>query len=368
MLMTIRIPSQLKEKVDQLVNKGLYPDFSSMAVVAIENLLVAEEEHAGTAPASLQPEAQPGPATPPAVSARPPFGTLPRRIIAPSPRLPAFAWHGTPEAAARQQRDFPGDRFAKGEKVCVERWLFGQQNRVVPLKVNARLLLTVLSDMADEPLLPVVTASMSAHAVAVGEAFSRIDSENGRKKDDALATAFPSPDSEKSRQRFADQFVATENSQGELTGMLIDWKLGAVDRKKGKTYLYPTAACIVFADMHSPLLDNEHPDGIVTRFSDEELNWILQHIAAHVHVESFAFNTLLKGIVAGHKDPQSLDKYVRDIGLIEREKTTDDFVATQRAGAVSRMADIDLVRRVRDGVRVSYEITARGHQWMNALT
>jgi hypothetical protein len=264
-------------------------------------------------------------------------------------------------------KGFPPDRYSRGDKVSLERWLFGQQNRVLPLKVNARLLLALLADKDEQPLMSAIAEEMSMYAVAVAEKLAQIDDEKGHKKDDALCTAFPATQSDKSRARYADQFIAYENGHGELSGMLIDWKLAAVERKKGKSFLFPTQACLAFANLPSPLLDTESQTGAIIRFSDEELSWALNHVAQNVHVESFAFVTVLRAISGGANDPTSLDRYLHENGVVEHEKTSDDFVATQRAGAVSRMADLDLIRRVRNGVRITYDITLRGHTWLNAF-
>jgi len=199
----------------------------------------------------------------------------------------------------------------------------------------------------------------------VTEALRRIDQQRDHKKEDLLATAFPEPDSDKSKQRYANQFIASESRKGELNGMLIDWKLATVERKKGKTYLYPTSACSAFADLLSPLFDAKTLPEVITKFSEEELEWLLNHLTEHVHVESYAFAILLKGIQAGANDPTTLDQHLRQSGALANEKdTTNEFVYTQRTGALSRMVDLDLVQRIRNGVRISYAPTSRGEIWL----
>src|ERR1700688_4573196 len=49
MLIYIRISEALKAKADQLVSRGQYSDLSAVVAVAIENLMVAEQEHSGSA-------------------------------------------------------------------------------------------------------------------------------------------------------------------------------------------------------------------------------------------------------------------------------------------------------------------------------
>lgn len=362
MLVTIRITSKLKENVDQLVQIGHYPDFNAAAVVALENLVVTEQEHAShgetLSSPSPKPQATPAPAAQATASSSEESDA----------RVSCFLWSGTPQKAKDLVHDFPPDRFSRGDKVPVERWLFGQQNRLLPLKVNARLLLAQLAAFKIQPLLSEVADEVSAHATEATAALQRIDQQRDHKKEDLLATGLPAPDSDKSKQRYADQFIASENSAGELSGMLIDWKLATVERKKGKTYLYPTPACAEFADLSNPLLDVTTIPAVIAKFSEDELNWMLRHLAEYVHIESFAFAILLKGIQAGANDPTSLDAHLRASGaLADNKRTSDEFVSTQRAGALSRMADLDLIRRIRNGVRISYAATPRGEAWLKEL-
>jgi len=361
MLVTIRVTSQLKESVDQLVQTGHYPDFNTAAVVALENLVVTEQEHAS-------PNENPSARVPKPRATQ--YAVEQATAITPASdegdtRVSCFLWSGTPQKAKELVHDFPPDRFARGDKVPVERWLFGQQNRLLPLKVNARLLLAQIAAFKIQPLLNEVADEVSALAADATTALQRIDQQRDHKKEDLLATGLPAPDSDKSKQRYADQFIASENSAGELSGMLIDWKLATVERKKGKTYLYPTPACAEFADLANPLLDVTTIPPVITKFSEDELSWMLRHLAEYVHIESFAFAILLKGIQAGANDPTSLDAHLRQSGaLADNKRTSDEFVSTQRAGALSRMADLDLVRRIRNGVRITYATTPRGETWL----
>lgn len=362
MLITLRITSQLKEKVDLLVQSGHYPDFNVAAVVALENLVTTEQEHA-----SLELSGAAAPAV--AMATESPTSIPPSAISVPALReVSCFLWQGTPEKVLALVHDYPADRFSRGDLVPVERWLFGQQNRVFPLKVNARLLLAQLAAFKVAPSLDLVADELSEQASRVTDALHRIDEQRGHKKEDLLTTGMPESDSDKSKQRYANQFIAMENSAGELSGMLIDWKLATVERRKGKTFIYPTPACPIFADLVNPLLDASSPPAVIAKFSEEELTWLLSHLREHVHIESYAFATLLKGIASGANEPTSLDRHLRESGaLANNKKTTDEFVSTQRAGAVSRMADLDLIRRVRNGVRITYAATARGESWLKTI-
>jgi hypothetical protein len=49
------------------------------------------------------------------------------------------------------------------------------------------------------------------------------------------------------------------------------------------------------------------------------------------------------------------------------EKLSQSFLASQRSGAVSRMSDLNLVSRVRDGIRVSYVLTDEGTAFLDRM-
>jgi hypothetical protein len=95
------------------------------------------------------------------------------------------------------------------------------------------------------------------------------------------------------------------------------------------------------------------------------VTFLLDHINAHVHVERSAYFTLLHAIENGFETPERLDKA---LGEMARETTDRElpasFIATQRSGAISRMADLGLVARQRTGVRVAYIVTNQGHAFM----
>jgi hypothetical protein len=145
--------------------------------------------------------------------------------------------------------------------------------------------------------------------------------------------------------------------------MLLQWKFAGVRRAKNKTYLLPTKACLDFANLSNPLLDQTILEKPTEKFSQEEIAWLGDHIAKNVPVEACAYRTILSGLQDGKNTPDALDNFVRQ-NAKGKNYLTEAFVSTQRSGAVSRMADLNLIRRQRDGTKVSYEITELSEQWM----
>ncbi len=118
-----------------------------------------------------------------------------------------------------------------------------------------------------------------------------------------------------------------------------------------------------FANLINPLLDQPVLEKPAQKFSQEEIAWLGDHIAKNVPVEACAYRTILNGLQDGQKTPDALDHFVREHAKGKND-LTEAFVSTQRSGAVSRMADLNLIRRQRDGTKVSYEITELSEKWM----
>ncbi len=358
MLIYIRIEDTLKKRADELVSRGLYPDFNTVTTVALENLLMAEEEAAQRlgqiAPAAAVPQPVATVAAANAVTAVPPKVELSKSVL----------WDSSVTVPEKLIIPFPADLFRPDQNVPVEKWVFGQQNRVLPAKINARLFITLIAERGSELELFEAATEISTRAVNVFEFLSGLDKRFGHGKDDLLSTGFPEPGSEKAISRYANHFAAYESTQGNLTGMLIQWKLAGVKRVKNKTYLLPTQACLDFAALVNPLLDQPVNQKPGEKFSAEEMAWAVEHIRKHVPVEASAFTTILSGLRDGFTTPDAIDGYVREHA---REKTdvSPAFISTQRSGAFSRMADLNLVKRQREGTKVIYAITELGNTWLN---
>jgi hypothetical protein len=52
--------------------------------------------------------------------------------------------------------------------------------------------------------------------------------------------------------------------------------------------------------------------------------------------------------------------------VAEQAELTEPFLATQRTGAISRAIELKLIRRNRQGIRVTYEIEDAGRTFLNA--
>lgn len=260
----------------------------------------------------------------------------------------------------------PTDTWGKGQNVPLERWMFGQYNKLLPAKASCRALANLTARSGKGVALLEAAELISREATVLGRTLAHYDKRNRASRGNALATAFPTSvkdDAEKSRLRYAHQFVATVNKQGQVSGLLIDLKL--VNSGSGKlNRLSLTEAGKQFALLENPAIDALEPQGGL-RLSSEEVSFLLDHIASRVPVEDFAYRCILAAVSDGANTPSKIDQALRrHISAGKEGSLSESFLASQRSGAISRMEDLRLIVRERVGVRVSYALTEAGQRYM----
>jgi hypothetical protein len=158
--------------------------------------------------------------------------------------------------------------------------------------------------------------------------------------------------------------VAYQNSRGELSGLMVDLKLVNVALQRKERLLVPTSVAWEFARLPNPVLDGG-PNEIAQKFTPEERSMLLRHIASSALVEAFAYRTILEAVRDGNDTPDKIDAALKIYVTPDRaEKLTPSFLASQRSGAISRMSDLGLIERRREGVRVSYAMTEDGRSFL----
>ena len=254
----------------------------------------------------------------------------------------------------------PDDVWGPKQTVPIERWVFGQYNRLLPAKVSCRALANLIASGKTNEV-PEVALYIAKKAALLGQYLRGFDSATAAPRDEALATAFPPSGrrSEKGILRYANQFVGSTNKNGQLSGLLVSLKLAnhANGSKRAITLTEPGWR---FARLPNPALD---VDGEIpgNRFSPDEISFLLEHVAEHVPAERFAYQAILQAVTAQHNAPEALDKALAHLC---KQELSSSFLMSQRSGAVSRMSDLGLIERRRDGVRVEYATTERGQEFL----
>jgi Arc/MetJ-type ribon-helix-helix transcriptional regulator len=245
-------------------------------------------------------------------------------------------------------------------------WVFGQYNRYLPLKASCRAIAHLTIEWGPPLEVERAAESISRDALRLGEYLDRIDEERDLKRDQRLATAFPKPGSgeEKSRQRYANQFVAEVSKSGEYRGMPDSYQLIV---PADSSHLWLSETGWTFARLPNPILDSDEVNrGDPERLAQDEKEWLIQHIRERVPREEYAFRMILEALDQEVNTPGDIDAFLR-AEVPGVESVSDSYLTSQRSGAISRMADLSLVHRVRMGNRVKYEATEAGRDLFSSM-
>jgi len=357
-ILCLEIDVRTKVNLEELVQSGRYSDFSEAVSVAIANQLLLHRHARQQGGSFIVPTNDPlieGSKKPLTSIVPTNESTVPLIFSAATTELP----EGTNLGA------LPSDSFVPGAFVPVDRWIFGQHNKLLPVKASARALASMTIDSRGIPLAK-AASDIASQAVQLGDYLRELDDKRRLSRDEALAIAFPisqSDATDKARLRYANQFVGAVNKQGQLSGLLADFKLiSLVPGKEPRIRL--TEAGWNFAILENPILDRR--PAFTSKLSESEIRFLLEHIRSHVPAEDFAYRTILNACSEGANTPELLDEYLsKFVSPRQGSPFTPAFISTQRSGAISRMTDLRLVARNRTGVKVTYVASETGGQYVD---
>ena len=387
MILCFSCSPETKQKMDALIERGRYRDYGELVSVAVDNLILLAEELGDRGALVILGDAQEMTQGGLSDDKRTSVSDTGVRVGAAkiSPGILRGKHHSAPVTMKQVEHSIPSifrsvefpveptifaqpadDEITAGQEVSIDRWLFGQFNKLLPAKVNCRSLAHLTKDSPVGVSLEDATLKISDAAADFGAYLAEHDRKYDIGRDEAFSTAFPQggPGGEKSRLRYGNQFVGTVNSRGQLSGLLFEYKLANLSGSNPDNILL-TRAGWDFALMPNAVLD-EKQNSLLSKFSTEETEWVMEHIRRNVPVEYFAFRSLLTAIASGADTPEKLD--VALAGLIPRDSgrsLSTSYLASQRSGAISRMADLGLLKRLRSGVRVSYSVTDVGIHYID---
>ncbi|MFV2043985.1 MAG: hypothetical protein ACC700_12225 [Anaerolineales bacterium] len=251
------------------------------------------------------------------------------------------------------------------DQLSIDRWIFGQHNRLLPIKASCRAMANLLESDPDGLLLDKVSPDIAKSAAELGAVLRSIDNRYGLKRGDALATAFPSEGKRKhsSLDRYVSQFIGQITRDGRLTGLPADLKLLDKPARESELVIL-TEAGWEFALLKNPVLDKLNDD-LPSSLSQEERDYLINHISSKVPVEKAAYTAIVESIRSGFNTPTQLDDALRS--TMSNEKLVafgKSFLSSQRSGAVSRMADLGILERERDGAHVKYTTLPSSDQFV----
>lgn len=352
MIIYIDIDQKTKDCLDELVTSGKYRDYSEAASVALLNQLLLERAGQANKPSgAIGTENSKS-------TARDSSMSMTKLSNSTGRRPPAM--FSIPEPGAQlEAAPIPSDVFVPNASVPVDRWIFGQHNKLLPAKASCRGLAFLCTKNKNVPVTKAASEIASA-SVELGDFLREFDEKHGLSRDSSVSIGFPHSGSEtgdKARLRYANQFVGSLNKHGQLTGLLVDLKL--INSIKGKEIrIQLTKPGLEFMKLCNPVLDANGKDLQGGKFSEEEKSFLMDHILKHVPAEYSAYRTVIRALMDGANIPEKLDVVLSQLLSKRQGKPfTKAYVATQRSGVISRMSDLELIRKERDGIRVMYHAT-----------
>jgi hypothetical protein len=241
------------------------------------------------------------------------------------------------------------------ESVSKQR-IWGQVNRILPIKLATRFVLNCSTGKEDWPQLSDVLKPLGGAAAALGTHLEILDARAARKRDELLATGLPRVANEASWERFVTQFVARMTRDGKVyPGAICQFPLAVI--KDGRLAL--TGLGIDFAKARNPILDRGE---VESTLSDDEREFFVARVIAWVPAELHDFKTTIAAVQEGNTSPEALTAALANAIRSEDSATnwTEVMMRTHVSGVVSRMVDLGLLRRRWEGRRVSYEIPPQG--------
>ena len=344
----VDLPPTLADGMNKQVRIGKYKSPQEFIVAAIQNQLYIEsQELSEVAPTDVSsPVAAVSVASPP----EPPMRTVPP--IALSNLLSSEIDSVKTVALGTLERSAD---------------LWGQYNRLFPVKIVARVAAN-LAKQYDADYVPLWELQEKASEIAreLGKVVERKDKQLGRKRGTIISAGLPvGRDLDKATLRFKNQFVGYVGGKKE-TGYWIEGAaptlkfLDMVKDEKNSVRVGITASGLKFAVLSNPVIDLHDYS---TSLSPEEIDFLLGHIASEIPGEAKLMHLILRNVKKGAATPEELNDKVK--ALYTKQSTNE--VVSRRAGAVSRICELGLLNREKDGVKVTYVLTERGEKYLERL-
>lgn len=243
-------------------------------------------------------------------------------------------------------------------------WLWGQANRILPLKIGLRVLYAIIGS---EQWIELEEYRNKASNIAAG--FGTIirgyEDKKNKMRDERISAGLPDEKEFKSKVRYKSHFLAYMRKDRTLDGAMPYLRLVNLNKdEKGKILIGLTEPGLNFAKLDNPVLDLVDFE---KSFNEKEVDFYLDHISKNVKGESSAIKWLLEKLVNGLNEREEINKELeKEFGQIW--KASEAVINTQRAGLMARMFELGLIGKEKDGVKVSYKISNRGKRFLGNIS
>lgn len=355
MKVVVDMPDELVQQVRELIQQGEHKDAGEFVTMALENQ-VELELSGGTSSDMMTLEQAIGPETEQTRADG-------NQAIASSPSSGSYGLNALNRIEYDLVLTVPPpnlDRLDAGP-------LWGQYNRIFPVKLTLRVLANELRNQAVHATSQVdgsgkewISLDRFGQETAdiareYGLKIQQVDRNKSRGQGQRLSAALPiGDDPTKSKERFRSHFIGDTDQQGGLSGApahLLFIKIPT----NSPGLIGITENGLEFASKWNPLIDggvsSDQP------LSEDEAKYYLQYVQDRIPEEFNAMALTAASIEDGDNRPKSLTERVAPLN----ENWSEAQVNTVRSGLVSRMCELRLVERKRVGQRgVAYQLTDNG--------
>jgi hypothetical protein len=330
----VDIPGALEQKVRDVIAKGEFRDVNHFVNVAVENQLNAEQ----------------------ASWSKPFLDSIPNGASSTIEDLPA-------SSAVHENPSVKMTREAEDQEI-LDKILWGQYYRFLPVKLSLRLL---ANQSGDFPRLASFKDVACSAAEDLGAQLRKLDLASGKKSGEKISVSFPEHN-DKSRRRFKEQYIGfVRSSDKKSSGMLLTLRFARVFADKQAEVIGLTESGKQFAALENPVLDKHLAAPI---FSANETEFIVKHVCEKLPQEALHMGIILDNLLHGGKGRSdlnsSLDGFYRRFQPPGRT-WTKDMINLMRAGAMSRMWELGMIKKERSGLLVTYKATALGESYRPEL-
>lgn len=241
-----------------------------------------------------------------------------------------------------------------------ELWIWGQINKILPIKFVIRLLANRISEGDQYVRFEEFVQDACSLARSFGAVLLAYDKEVQRRRDERFSIGFPAgQNEEKALSRFALQFIGYIRKKDDvLSGALPSLKFANITEDNNNQLIGLTIAGLAFACLRNPILDDF---SFSSRLSKEEVDFYLLHISKNVPGEAYVFKLILSLIEDGTNTREGINTAIQQY---TPSGWSSKVLNTQRAGAMSRLFELGLIEKLRDSIFVKYIVTDRGRDFL----
>jgi Arc/MetJ-type ribon-helix-helix transcriptional regulator len=344
----IDITQKQAEEIESFIKKGKYHSFAQFITTAVENQIYIENSEVGEEKLESK-------------NKRINNVSQPDVIIKDENKITIVEIKSQPKLVSIptfQQLSCSSQKFE--EEKC---WLWGQANRILPLKIGLRVLYAIIGS---EQFIELEEYRNKAADIAAGfgTLIRGYEDKKNKMRDERISAGLPDEKEFKSKVRYKSHFLAYMRKDGTLDGAMSYLRFVNLNKdEKGKVLIGLTEPGLNFAKLDNPVLDLTDFE---KSFNEKEVDFYLDHISKNVKGESSATKWLLQKLANGLKEREEINKELKkEFGQIWG--ASDAVINTQRAGLMARMFELGLIEKEKDGVKVSYKISNLGMRFLGNI-